>query len=255
MDDKIIGIEVAGLTYGLKDEAATSEAEQAKRKADTAEEAAEAAISAVEGQAEKIAEIESNISDIKFKGLQTPLFELNLVKAKGGAAYPTISIPVSVAGSGVFTPLSGNVTNYTFSLQFFSDCVAVTYINVYRNGPIPAEWSSLGYVSFGILYSYIKSLLKEKYPDRTEEIDNYVDKVLTKFKVSSYLGDKQNLVSHGEPGAVCISTQQVRAGGSNSDYFMFIYTCDYIVKVLSQGSYSDSTNAYSTFAVIRAING
>lgn len=284
MDDKIIGIEVAGLTYGLKDEDTASEAEQAKRKAGAAEEAAEAASSAVEEQAEKIAEIESNIgdvniselsavveghteelseiseelpkiktdiSDIKFKGGTTPLFTLDRIEAKGVASTPTISIPASVSGTGVFKPQSSSGIGYNFSLHFFSDCIALTGLEVMRYGAVPAEWSSFGSVEFGILYSYIKTLLKNKYPDRAEEIDNYVDNILSTFSTTGIYTDKQSIVFQGEPGAECLTTQQATAGGSDRNYFSFRYYCNYVLKVLTQGTYYGSSVNYNTFFILR----
>lgn len=284
MADKIIGIEVAGLTYGIEDADTANIASQAKTQAVEATTKAEEASSAVTEQSEKVAEIESNIgnvniselsgtveghteelneiseelpkiktdiSDAIFKGANTPLFTLENIQAKGVALSPTISIPASVTGGGVFVPTNDRLAGYTFSLYFFSDCIAVTKISALRRGAIPTEWSYFGYVTFGILYDYIKTLLRTKYADRLEEVENYINNVMPTFTKGGEYPDKQNIVFQGEPGAECIVTQALLPGSSGSAYFSFSYECRFVIKVLSAGSYSDSSIVYMTFMPVR----
>lgn len=282
--EKVIGIEVKGEVYRIEDEETSGKTQTLETKVATAEINIESLETAATEQAEKVAKIETNIGetdiselsetveghsdelteifeelpkiktdidDIKFNGVVTPLFTLDRIESKGIASIPTISAPASVTGTGVLRPTADRLAGFRFSLQFFNNCIAVTQIDVLRSGSVPAEWNSFGDVEFGILYSYIKTLLKSKYPERAEEIDNYVDKILPTFTTGQYYVDNQSIVFQGEPGAECISTQQITLGGSGQTYFSFRYTCDRVIKVLSAGTYYDSSITYNTFAVLR----
>lgn len=284
MNEEIIGIEVGGEIHAIKDEETSGKTETLEQKVSVAEQNIENLEQTATEQGEKLTQIETNIgetdiqelkslvdsheeemkevseelpkikadvNDTKFNGMKTPLFELKNIEAKGIGSRPTISVPLTIEGSGKLLPSSDDLTYFKCSLQFFNDCIAVTEISAARRGAITAEWTNFGAVTFGILYSYIKALLKSAYPNRTEEIDDYMDNVVPTFTLGGYSLDSQSLVFQGEPGAECITTQQMYAGGADVNYFSFRYSCDYIIKVISQGSYYGSTFEYPTFATVR----
>lgn len=284
MAEKIIGIEVKGEIHSIEDSATAGKTESLENELTTTQSELEAVSELVEGHSSTIAEITTNIGDTniqemlakveaqeeelaeiseelpkikeninntKFNGERTPLFKLDRIEAKGIASIPTISIPLSVTGTGVLLPSSDDLNSFRCSLHFFNDCIAITRVEGIRRGPVPTEWDYFGGLEFGILYSYIKALLKNKYPDRAEEIDNYVDNVIPTFSTNFDEIDKQNVIFQGEPGAECISTQQIITGGSGNNYFSFRYNCQYVIKVLSSGTYQSSSLEYNTFSVIR----
>lgn len=71
MADKVIGIEVAGLTYGIEDTDTASIASQAKTQAAEAATKAEEASLAVTETAEKVAQIEANIGETDISELKS----------------------------------------------------------------------------------------------------------------------------------------------------------------------------------------
>lgn len=220
MTEDIIGIEVQGEIHAIKDESASPK---------------------------------TDVENLKYRGVRTPLFTLEEMEAKEIAAIPTASSPVTVTGNGTLAPTAGNVGNFTISLSFFNDCMEVTGVKVEANGPVPTEWATFGYVEFRIHTGSIKTLLKNKYIGREAEIDNYIDNIFSTFINATKRSDKESIVTYGEPGAVCITTQKLMRGSSSNDYIGIRYTGGYVMKVVENGNYHNNINTYNTSLIIKEI--
>lgn len=218
MAEDIIGIEVQGEIHAIKDESASTK---------------------------------TDVDNVKYRGIRTPLFMLEEMEAKEIAPIPTASSPVTVIGNGALTPTTSNVKQFKISLSFFNDCMEVTRTRVIANGAVPSEWTTFGYVEFRIHTPSIKTLLKNKYTGREDEIDNYVDNVFATFINAINRNDNETIVTHGEPGATCITTQKLMKGNSSNDYFGIRYTNGYVIKVIEEGEYHDNTITYNTSLIIK----
>lgn len=256
MDDKIIGIEVAGLTYGLKDEETATEAEQAKRKADTAEEAAEAASSAVTEQAERIAQIEANIGDNDISEIASnassalegateagataenalaqvdslvhniegiPRFTLEVLRPVAKQQQPTIAQPIVVWLQGPCLDTSCPVDWYSFSLVFYDDAICLKAAQTYVTVSGQPDSFYVGWTFFRVLKSYIVSELKKKYPTRTEEIDDYVNNKMSKFVKIGQDENPMSLLFMGEDDTQIYAPQIIYGEKSNGDVWGFIF--------------------------------
>lgn len=220
MTEDIIGIEVQGEIHAIKDESASPK---------------------------------TDVENLKYKGIRTPLFTLERMEAKEVAEIPTASSPVTVIGNGALTPKADNVGNFRISLSFFNDCMETTGVEVEANGPVPTEWTTFGYVEFRIHTGSIKTLLKNKYIGREGEIDNYIDNIFSTFINATKRDDNESIVKYGEPGAVCITTQRLMKGSSSSNYIGIRYVGEYVMKVIENGDYHNNINTYNTSLIIREL--
>lgn len=262
MDDKIIGIEVAGLTYGLKDEETANTAEQAKAKATTATEAAEAASSAVEEQAQKVAQIEANIGDnniseiasnatdaldsateaneaaenalaqvdsMTYRKRGIPRFKLENVSATAKGTQATTATPFVVNGYGPAFDSRIPARYYTVDLAFYDDAITVTMLQVYFYISRPTQGTWMGELSFKILLQWLKSELVKAYPDRKEEINNYFEKKVPNLKTVPPKSNGATIIATDEDDTLIINNMSVNGGFQTSGVMSFSATCGYVL--------------------------
>lgn len=220
MTEDIIGIEVQGEIHAIKDESASTK---------------------------------TDLNEVKYKGKRTPLFTLEKIQPVALGRTPTDSNPIVIAGTGALTPTSSNFRNFNCSLQFFSDCIAIVGVTVIILGTIPSEWTNLGTADFGILFSNLKTLLKNKYAGREAEIDNYMDNVATTFVHPTYGKDKESIVLIGEPGAACVTTQNFQRGSTTPTGFTFKYSCGNVIKIKEPGPFTGLIHTYDSFLTVKEI--
>lgn len=220
MTEDIIGIEVQGEIHAIKDESASTK---------------------------------TDLNEVKYRGKRTPLFTLEKIQPVALGSTPTDSNPIVIAGTGALTPTNDNFRNFNCSLQFFSDCIAITGVTVIMLGPIPNEWTNLGTVAFGILFSNLKTLLKNKYAGRENEIDNYMDNVVPTFVHPTHGRDKESIVSIGEPGAACVTTQNFQRGSTSQTNFTFKYSCGNVIKIKESGTFTGLIHTYDSFLTVKEL--
>lgn len=220
MTEDIIGIEVQGEIHAIKDESASTK---------------------------------TDLNEVRYKGKRTPLFTLERIQPAALGNTPTDSNPIVIAGTGALTPTNDNFRNFNCSLQFFSDCIAIVGVTVIMLGPIPSEWANLGAATFGVLLSNLKTLLKNKYAGREDEIDNYMDNVVPTFVHPIHGKDKESIVSIGEPGASCVTTQNLQRGSTTPTNFTFRYSCGSIIKIKEAGQFTGLIHTYDSFLTVKEL--
>lgn len=242
MADKIIGIEVAGLTYGIEDTDTASIASQAKTQAAEATTKAEEASSAVTETAEKVAGIESNIGDKDISEIAEnasaalegateasataenalaqvdslahniegiPRFTLEQISPVAKQQTPTIAQPVTMFLQGPCLDTSMPAETYLFSLLFYDDGICLKGANTYVTVSGQPDSFYTGWTFFRVLKSYIVSELKKKYPTRTEEIDDYVNNKMSNFIQVGSDEYPMNLVFMGEDDTQIYAPQRI----------------------------------------------
>lgn len=220
MTEDIIGIEVQGEIHAIKDESASPK---------------------------------TDVENLKYRGIRTPLFTLEKIQPVALGSTPTDSNPIVIAGTGALTPTNDNFRKFNCSLHFFRDCIAIVGVTVVIQGTIPSEWTNLGAAVFGILFSNLKTLLKNKYAGREGEIDNYMDNVVTTFVHPIHGKDKESIVSIAEPGASCVTTQNLQRGSTTPTSFTFKYSCGNVIKIKESGTFTGLINTYDSFLTVKEI--